>query len=388
MFITHTVAMLGANSSILRLIQELRAGYDIEPVVLMPQVHPNYANRNLLKTCKEYHIECYSFRFYWFKEHRNWKAYLKCISNLLWYPRILWKMRGKKYDIIHSNGSVISLGALISRVKRTPHVWHLRELGKLGLNLQPLFGSSYEKWVYGHGDIFIAISKSVKDYYSCIIPEKKIRMIYNGVLPPYEQFISVHNNEIIQFCMVGLLSDQKNQIESLIAADILVNRWNVTRFHLSFIGFEEVEYTKKLRTFILEKGLSDYVTFMGECKDVSAQLCHMDVGLMLSSFEAFGRVTVEYMMHGLAVIASDSGANHEIIEDGFSGVIYRLSDCDILAKKMKIFIDNPELVQQYAQRGRARALQLFTSERNTCQVYEVYSQVAPNAFSLRRDVVT
>ncbi len=379
LFVTHTVTMAGANSSMLRLMQELRDNYQVEPVALMPHVHPNYAKRNLLKACHEQHIECYSYRFYWFKQQRNWKTILKCFSNLLWYPRILWKMRGKKYDIIHSNGSVISLGALISRAKRIPHVWHLREYGLLGLGLKPLLGNWYEKWVYQYADTFIAISKSLGKYYSGVIPEEKIRLIYNGVLPPHPQFLSCHNNMTVCFCMLGLLSAQKNQMDALKAADILVNRWGMTDFHIYFIGLEEHEYSREMQNFIIEKRLSDYVTIMGESNDVSRVLCSMDIGLMLSSYEAFGRVTVEYMMHNLAVIASDSGANCEIVEDGRSGLVYPLGDVEQLAWLMRFLATDKAKMVEMAVTGKERAMNMFTSFKNTEQIYQTYlSLVSPS----------
>ncbi len=375
LFVTHTVVMAGANSSMLRLMLELRENYQIEPIVLMPLVHPAYAKRNLFKTCQEQHIECFCYRFYWFKERRNWKSYLKCLSNLLWYPYILWKLRAVRFDVIHSNGSVISLGALLSRVKHTPHVWHLREFGELGLGLVSLLGNSYEKWLYKQSDVFIAISKSLKSYYSDRIPAEKIEMIYNGVLPPDEQFAARHQNSVFQFCMVGLLSSQKNQLESLRAVDILVNRWGVKNFHLSFIGMEEIVYAQELENFIKENSLSDYITFQGESDNISFHLSQMDAGLMLSSFEAFGRVTIEYMMHNLAVIASDSGANQEIVEKGISGFIYHLGDVEELARLMRLLIEDRTRMLSISENGRNRAMKLFTSLRNTQQIYQTYLSV-------------
>lgn len=378
LFVTHTVVMAGANSSLLRLMLELRENHQVEPVVLMPQVHPAYANRNLQKTCRELHIECHSHRFYWFKEQRNWKSYLKCLSNLLWYPCIWWRMRGERYDIVHTNGSVISLGALLSRARHAPHVWHLREFGELGLGLQSLLGRGYEKWVYRHADLFIAISKSLKEYYADRIPREKIQMIYNGVLPPDEQYVARHENAVVQFCMVGLLSSQKNQMEALQAADILVNRWGVKNFHLSFIGLEDAAYAHALRRYMAEKGLADHVTLMGERNDVSRQLSRMDVGLMLSSFEAFGRVTVEYMMHNLAVIASDSGANCEIVEHGRSGFVYHLGDVEELARLMRLLTVDRQRLLEVAGNGRARAMNTFTSHRNSEQIHQAYLSVLPS----------
>lgn len=374
LFVTHTVVMAGANSSMLILMKELREKYAVDTAVLMPNVHYAYKGRNLYKVCKDEQIECYSYRFYWFKNQRNWKRYLEFVSNLLWYPRILWKMRGKQFDIIHSNGSVISLGALISRVKRTPHVWHLREFGDLDFNLHPLIGSRYEKWIYSKADSYIAISETIRRYFSNKIDSNKIKVIYNGVAPAKR--IASHNNSKIQICMVGLVCEGKNQMEALRAIDNLVNIHRITNFHLSFIGLEVQPYAKSLRSYIKDHVLESYVTFNGEKNDVGLLLQGMDVGLMLSKNEAFGRVTVEYMMHGLAVIASHSGANREIIADNETGYIYQLGDAEALALCMEKLIDNHDKLLSLAEKGKNRALELFTPERYAEAVNEVYRSLA------------
>lgn len=370
LFVTHTVVMAGANSSMLILIKELKEKYGIEPVVLMPKIHSSYAKRNLYNSCQELNIECYSHRFYWFKNQRNWKRYLELISNLLCYPRILWKMRGKRFDLIHSNGSVISIGALLSIVKHAPHIWHLREFGDLDFGLHSLLGVSYEKWVYSRGDAYIAISDIIRQHFSSKILPEKIQVVYNGIAS--SNHVAKHNNKTMQICMVGMLYEGKNQMEALKAIDILVNTYNTTNFHLYFIGLEVHPYVDELSSFVEAHNLEHYVTFMGERSDVGQQLCNMDMGLMLSRNEAFGRVTIEYMMHGLAVIASHSGANQEIIIDGESGFIYQLGDVDTLAQKIKSLIDNSDKLLQFASKGRNRALELFTSERNTKAVNKIY----------------
>lgn len=375
LFITHTVAMAGANSSLLRLVLELRDGYQVEPVVLLPHVPSYYAKRNMLKSCHDHGIECYSMRFYWFKGQPSLRNVIACISNALWYSMIFWKMHNKHFDIIHSNGSVISIGAYLGRMMKIPHIWHLREYGDMGLCLKSLLGKSYEKWIYGSCENFIAISDSLKRFYSNIISESKIRMIYNGVLPPNKQNLSKHNNDIVQFCMVGVLSPQKNQMDSLKAADILVNKWGVNNFHLSFLGIEDAKYSQNMRSFIQEKNLVAYASFLGERGDVSTCLSHMDVGLMLSEFEAFGRVTVEYMMHNLAVIASDSGANKEVVEEGETGFVYQLGDYMDLARLMRIMIDDRKKMLEFSCKGNKRALSRFTSRQNTDLIYQTYLSV-------------
>ncbi|MBO4811794.1 MAG: glycosyltransferase family 4 protein [Prevotella sp.] len=375
LFVTHTVAMQGANHSMLRLIQELRDNYGVEPVVLMPHIPASYEKWNLLKACQDAGIECKSHRFYWFKENARVVSFLRCLSNLWWYPLIYVKIRRGTFSVVHSNSSVISLGAFLSTMMKCPHVWHLREAASLHYHFKSLLGKRYEQWVYKHADVFIPISETIKDYYLKSLPGNKIRMIYNGVLPVSQDALAVHNNAQLQFCMVGLLTVPKNQLEALKAINILINEWGIKQFHLTFIGFEEPVYTKELHAFIDGNGLGAYVTFLGERNDVSAQLEKMDVGLMLSNFEAFGRVTVEYMMQGLAVIACDTGANAEIVKEGHTGLICKFNNTYDLASKMRLLIEDRDQMMGFAEEGRKRALSLFSSHKNTEQIFQVYQEL-------------
>ena len=101
----------------------------------------------------------------------------------------------------------------------------------------------------------------------------------------------------------------------------------------------------------------------------------MDVGLMLSKSEAFGRVTVEYMFNNLAVIASDTGANPELVNDRKTGYLYKLGDIASLADKMEQLINNRDLLMEMASNGYHYAIQTFPSEKNTTAVYELYQKV-------------
>ena len=63
--------------------------------------------------------------------------------------------------------------------------------------------------------------------------------------------------------------------------------------------------------------------------------------MVCSNREAFGRVTVEAMFAGNPVLAADSGANIELVQDKKNGRIYKNKDLVDLAEKMQWFIDEP-----------------------------------------------
>lgn len=377
LFITHADGMGGANHSMLQLMVELRDVYGVEVVLLAPKPRKSI-KWTVQEECKRLKIKCISCSYGWFKG-TGYKFIIKYILNIIYYPIILYKLRNIHFDIVHSNGSVIDIGAVISRIRHIKHVWHLREFGGLDFSLNSFGGKYYEKFVYTGGDCFIAISQKIKDYFSSVIPCEKIHTIYNGIKIPPGQCNSLHTNAKIQFCVVGNIAEGKNQIEALKAIKILVHKFNCHNFHLTFIGYEFHEYKSVLLKHIEQFGLNEYVTFKGECKNVSEMLKTMDVGLMLSKNEAFGRVTVEYMMHGLAVIASNAGANEEIISNNEDGLIYHLGDSEELAICMKRLIDDQSFMIELSEKGRQKALNRFTSDKNTKAVYDLYLSLLKTA---------
>ena len=52
----------------------------------------------------------------------------------------------------------------------------------------------------------------------------------------------------------------------------------------------------------------------------------MHIAVVASKSEAFGRVTIEAMLGGLVVVATDAGANSELIDNGKTGYLYPSGD--------------------------------------------------------------
>lgn len=381
LYVTHSEAMQGANLALLELMLQLREKGLVEPVVLMPKVAKGYQGNNLYKACQHHGIECYSYAFFRFHNSKRYASYLRCLANVVCYPYVFFKLRKLRVDLVHSNGSVLSLGGYLSRLKKVPHVWHFREAGALHYGTACLLGKRYEKWVYGMGDVFVVISKALQDYYSMLIGAEKLRLVYDGVGIPGGVVLSAHDGDVFQLCMVGLVHPPKNQLDALKALDILVNEWHVTPVHLTIIGYEEQSYVSQLRAFVSEKHLQDHVTFLGERTDVDKLLTGMDVGLMLSRFEAFGRVTVEYMQHGLGVVATATGANAEIVEDGKTGYLVPLGDYHSLADRIRVLMNEKELLSEFSKAGRKKALDIFTAEANARGVYAVYESLFDDSTS-------
>lgn len=368
LFISHTSEMGGANYSLFYLMKELKDNYNITPILLTPY---RSGDNDLVARCSEENIQYIITPYYPFKSQKQVKNYVKYILNILFlYPLAIYRLKKVAFDIVHTNISICNIGGYISSYRKVPHVWHLREFGDLDFNMHSIFGVTGERIIYKRGDLFIAISDHIKEHYEKVINKEKIIRIYNGIIPCKKADISKHDNAVFQFVMTGYINSTKNQMEALRAAALLNKE--TPDFHLNFIGNGDVSYISEMEEFILHHNLQDKVTFWGERNDVPRILASMDAGLMLSRNEAFGRVTVEYMMHNLIVIATNRGANTEIINDKVSGLLYEFGNYKALSTLMSTCIKGKSHIRRIAENGKHSALQTFTIEKNTSGIYKCY----------------
>lgn len=374
LFITHYPDMYGANRSMLQLILDLKEYYGIIPIVLLPR------GGEITTLLDKYQISYYIFPFHlwcYITSSSGLRFSLSLIRkrfvNVLTIFRVLCIVKKEKIDVVHSNSSVINIGAYIHWLARVPHFWHFREFGKIDYDLEYIYPKSIVSWFYNQGATkCIAISKSIQHFYSKFVHQEKIEMIYNGIKVKSLVPAILKSNSCVDFCMVGLLSPQKNQLLVLKAAHYLFSN-GVTNFHVSFVGNSmENGYDEHLKTFVDVNCMSDYVSFYGYNSDIGIVLSKMDVGVIASLKEAFGRVTIEYMMYGLPVIASDSGANSELIDDNITGVLFNNNDYVSLAHVMEYMINNRERRLEMGRLAQKKAVEHFSSEKNAQLVYQLY----------------
>jgi glycosyltransferase involved in cell wall biosynthesis len=99
------------------------------------------------------------------------------------------------------------------------------------------------------------------------------------------------------------------------------------------------------------------------------------IGLMCSRSEGFGLVTAEYMHGQLGVIASDSGANPELINDGRTGLLFKSGDAHDLARCIEKFYSERQLLIQLSKNAREDARERFSSENNANKIFNIYKDI-------------
>ena len=101
----------------------------------------------------------------------------------------------------------------------------------------------------------------------------------------------------------------------------------------------------------------------------------IDIELVCSKAEAFGRGIIEAMANGNPIIGSDTAGAKELIRDGETGYLYNQGDARDLASKIEILIRKPELIQRMGQNGRETFMQHFQISTCVQKIESVYKEL-------------
>ncbi len=282
-------------------------------------------------------------------------------------------------DLCYTNTSVIDIGARVAEKLRVPHVWHVREFATRDFGFTfPDGEAQAADEIRSRSAAVLFVSKALEsDYVSRAHRADNFHMIYNGVSLRHRQQkqLADFKRTPLRIVMVGGIHEGKNQQE-LIEAFARLSRAEQEQLELHFYGGGNHEYRAGLDRRIEQHGLGDRVIFHGCTSDVGHALASCEIGVMASRSEAFGRVTVEYMMSGLFVIASDAGANPELLRDGEDGLLYPLGDPEALADCLRWCLSHREEMAKIALRNQGRATEeRFSPKRAAGAIYRVFEEV-------------
>ena len=381
LYIASGDSKYGASQSMLEVMVSMRRYHGIEPVLLTRK------KNRINQLCDELGIENY---FFWNRDIMAGSAYSNPFLNILKHTvkYFLYLYGGltqskvgnigldfSSIDLVHSNLNRNDIGVYIAKKYGIPHIWHVRELGK----------EDYRVWFYKrnciaymnrNADVFIAISNCVKKAWTERgIQPGKIQLVYNGI--DFSRFVGKkkRTDHRIRIIMAGHIQLTKGQ-DQLVRAVGLIEDVYRRQVQVDFYGDAYPDYQKKLDLLVTKYGLEGTVHFCGYCNNIPEKLSEYDIGVVCSRAEGFGRVTVEYMAAGLAVVASDCGANVELVENGRTGLLYRYGEPKDLAEKICFLIENRDACDRMAMDGEINVKKRFTTERNVKEIYDVYRNYA------------
>lgn len=280
-----------------------------------------------------------------------------------------------KYDLVYINGTSQLFGYFISKKMHKPFVWHFR--GYLTENHYYCFAQ--KKMFNDSCGKIIVISKSM---YQKLPGEMGIRceqmvLVPNGIEATDGKRKIILCDDEVNCLLCGRLISIKGQMDAIVALSIL-KRQGINNVYLHFAGDLNTgnkKYIKGLKAAIEKYHLQDRVVFEGQIDNMTSFRRKMDIELMCSIDEPFGRVTVEGMKSNLLVIGANSGGTLDIISDGYNGLLYEQGNPNDLAKKIAYALDNPEKAKKIASNAYEFSKNHFTVEENVKKINTVLTEV-------------
>ncbi len=290
------------------------------------------------------------------------------------YVRKIFRViKSRQIDLIHVTAPrAVLIAGLAGRMAGVPLIWHVRieESDKL-----------YDRLNLWLSDELIVISRAVQKRFQWSATRKKIHLIYNGVdtedfcpgnhSHPFREQFNLEQEFVVG--ILGQILEIKGHGE-LIQAAFRIHP-ELPRVHFLIAG-EENPYKQALQRQVEAMGLTNTVHFYDFCTDVVSLIRSLDLIVVPSYSEAFGRVTIESMACEKPVIATYTGAGREIIHHGDNGYLIPPRDPEALACAVRDLVNSDSIRESLARKGRETVVTFFDIREHVRKVEEVYRGIA------------
>lgn len=288
-------------------------------------------------------------------------------------------VRRKRIDLIHSNTDIGNqYGVVAARLSGVPIVCHTRNI----LSERP-----FRRMFLRHADRLIANSYAVAASYSQYVKEpQRMTVIYNGV--DLEEFSPGRGRHGVFRRKLGLphdafvighiarISAAKAQ-HTLVAAMAQVCKNHPKAFAL-FVGDTVIsqsgDYLISLKQSVQDSGLAQRLLFAGFVDEIVDLYADLDLVVLPSKCEPFGRTIIEAMSMGVPVVANSSGGPLEIIENGQNGFLVDTEDPGAFAGVIEGLIVDRSARQRIGKMGRETAKRFSMQETTRC-IESIYGDV-------------
>ena len=311
-------------------------------------------------------------------------------------PSILWELKSRHVPVLyHINDfklicpayNLISSSGAICECCKGGKFWNVvREgcysggaLASTVLAAEAYFHrwiSTYEKCV----DLILAPSEFAKQ-----------KLVENGngwargrieVLPHFQNCpseVKPYPGPTAPILYFGRLSAEKG------VADLLAAMHRLPAVHLIIVG----DGPQRPELELLAKNLQlNNVRFMGHLSgEALEELIAQSQFTVFPSraYETMGKSILESYAQGRAVIASDLGSRRELVEEGKTGLLYRVKDAAQLSSSIAFLYERPELAKSMGASGRELVRQRHSREQHFRALERIYGTLLCNLKSPRRN---
>jgi L-malate glycosyltransferase len=380
LYVDHTALVSGAQRSLLELL--VGGPPDVAPVLATPPGPlADLARANGVRVVDMPGTDI-SFRVRSFREPLLVLGYLAMGSIRL---RVLAHRLGM--DLIHANSPRAGILALLARLLGGPPVVvHVRDALPEGRLADAI------RWVIGQADGVVAISEYTAE--ALRAPAERVEVVFNAV--DFERF----NPESVDpgsarrtlgvtaearvLAVIAQITPWKGQDDAIRAfagvrrshpSAVLLIAGEAKFVHPS-TRYDNRAYERSLHALVAQLDLEEAVMFLGEREDVPQLLAAVDLLLVPSWEEPFGRTVIEAAAMGVPVVATSVGGTSEIIDEGRTGLLLAPRQPQRWAEVITRLLSDPARLRAMGETARQAATQRFSRARHVEAMLDLYRRVS------------
>ena len=287
----------------------------------------------------------------------------------------------KQITHLYSNTTAVLVGAWVARDLEIFHTWHIHEI---------IAKPKWLAWILGKlvgkcADQVIVVSQAVKEFWSGIISDKELTVVYNGIdyssyinaKPSLRKELSIPEDHLL-IGMIGRISHWKGQGYFLDIAKKLIQTHPNLSFVIAGDAFPGSEYlVTEMQQKIKVLGLEKEVYILGFRTDIPEILASLDIFVLPSILpDPLPTVILEAMASGKAVVATAHGGAREMVADHKTGYLIPWNDASKAAEVILPLIQHEERRLEMGSKGRERVLDQFSLEAFRKNMLECFSRAA------------
>jgi len=229
------------------------------------------------------------------------------------------------------------------------------------------------KYLQNNIDKNIAVSKGISDlYFDFGLSSYRFPVIHHGIhIPHFDKldYEATCRRSKVQLIIVGRIEQFKGHHFLMTAMVEIVRMFPECK--LLVLGQGSAK--KKLQDQIVSLGITNNVEFLGFQPHPYSFISNSDVIILPSLFEPFGLVYIEAFALKVPVVAFDTAAGNEIMQNNVTGVMVPKGDSAMLAQKIIYLLQNIGERNRIAETAYEAYEERFTTQtmiRNTAEWYK------------------
>jgi len=295
-------------------------------------------------------------------------------------------MRRGNFDVVHTHSSVAGVvGRIAAFITRVPvivhhvHGWGIQE------NMSTAVRTLYlilERTCALFTDRLIAVSAPTvqKGLAYGICKEEKFALIYNGInLEKFRQKVDRQkvfsdlglDPECKIVGMIARLDQQKNPLDFIRAADIVVKKYPKVQFLIAGDG----SLRSECESLINEFNLHGTFFLLGYRDDISRIMPILTLTVLSSLWEGLPVVFQEAMSAGKPTVANDVDGARDVIIDGETGYLVTPHQPEEMAERILYLLKNDDVCQQMGLTAQKYS-ERFSGEQMVKNISSLYRELS------------